>query len=435
MSRITLEEFVEENELNELLPENKIEIEDSDTADLVAEQATEGVEEALEQLQDYGIAIEQFADIVIAHEAICAKQTISTEDFVAYKTKLSVAIENMGGTSQRYFPALENATDYRIALEESEERIKSLGEKFVTGMSKIMAGLRDNLYYLVQFCDFQSKRVADVKQQLQNSSGDKVTLTFPRIMYFCYDDGKEVTSAKEYLAKLKESVKVLNVLTSETSEFTRKDLFSGLRNFVFMFGKDNFIRNYNSYTQLLNNVRSSTKFTSSREYKVSPYLLGEYKISLMTPNVDIQKVDYGDYRKLKSLKEQTQNMGMVVSHNIMSRSGTIELKDIDKKIAEDILKEIETLIDGYQTFYKLFTKLSHYGAIKTVGGLLTGAISRNLGTLSWTTLMIIFIINYRLTYQMSGTILTTSGTVLNIAKGTTKTALTVVERYINNTKK
>lgn len=435
MGRITLEEFVEENELESEFPEERIEITDDETADLVAEQAEQGVEAAIETLTDYGIAIEHFANIVIAHEEITSKATISQEDFVAYKSKLSFAIESMGGVPATYFPALESASDYRVAVEASEERVKSLAESFTGAMSKVFASLRDNLYYLVQFCDYQGKRLATVRSQLETSTGEKVTLTFPRLMYFCYDEGKPVTSGKEYLSKLQDSVKTLNVLTKEVSAFTRKDLFSRLRNTVFMFGKDTFIKNYNAMTELLNAVSKSTNFSTSGINKVSSYLLGDYQIMLSIPKVAVDKVDYGNYSKLTTLKEQTRQMGMSVNHFVGNRSGTVELKDLDKATAVAILKEIESLIDGYQQFYRLSIKLSHLGAIGVMKDFFSSITSGDIRSNVINTVFMIFVINYRLTFQMSSMILSTAGPVLNIAKGTTKTALKVVERYISNTKK
>lgn len=438
MSRFGLEEFMETEEATILKDVEPIQIEDDDTADLVAETASSNIEAAMEELQDYAVATEHLESILFAVADAKTKTTISKEEFSEFKSKISTAMESMGGDPKKFFPALESATDYRIAIEDTEKQAEGIVARFMTALSKVFANLRDNLYYLVQFFDWQASRLSKVREAVQAAPDGKFTVTLPRTMYMCYGDKQSVTSGKEYLAKLKESTEVINVLLKEVGAFTKADIFSSFRNVIFMFGKKNFIKNYNNFAKLLQNVAKSAKFKKVGEIgtsdkMVSEYFLGEFQIGLTIPEGGLKD---SEDEKLDTLKEDLRQVTMAVGHRVGLKSGYVKLEDVDKSTLLQALDEIETLVKGYKTFYSLTMKMSHYGA-----GALMVQLGKTLsvsapisGKLAFAGLMIL-VHNYRLTYQATVLILQTTGTVFNIAKGTTKNALRLAERFVSTSAK
>lgn len=438
MSRFGLEEFMETEEATILKDVEPIQIEDDDTADLVAETASSNIEAAMEELQDYAVATEHLESILFAVAHAKTKTTISKEEFSEFKSKISTAMESMGGDPKKFFPALESATDYRIAIEDAEKQAEGIAARFMSVLSKVFANLRDNLYYLVQFFDWQASRLSKVRAAVQAAPDGKFTVTLPRTLYMCYGDKQSVTSGKEYLAKLKESTEVINVLLKEVGAFTKADIFSSFRNVIFMFGKKNFIKNYNNFAKLLQNVAKSAKFkkvgeigTSDR--MVSEYFLGEFQIGLNVPEGGFKD---SDDEKLDTLKKDLRTVTLWVGHRVGLKSGYVKLEDVDKTTLLQVLDEIETLVKGYKTFYSLTMKVSHYGA----GALMlqagkTLSVSVPLAGKLMFTGLLVFVNNYRLIYQASGVILQTTGTVFNIAKGTTKNALRLAERFVSTSAK
>lgn len=432
MSRITLEEFVEENEVLEA--SQPITIDDESSADLIAEQAEAGIQHALESLEDYSIAMEKFDGILTAISTIKSKNTISTENFAAFKSDISVAVEAMGGTPSIWFPALESVSDYKIAIESAEDQAQNIAQRFSRVIGKIFASLKDNMIYMVQFCDFQQQRLDEVRKLVEATGNDKHTLELPRTMYLRYGDGKDVTTAKEYLEKLKESAKVINIMTKEVGQFTKSDCFSTLRNFYMMFGSDTFIRNYTQYADALGAISKGVptkEISSGNGVKIirSDYLLGEYRITLSIPKNGVK--DAEDLTN-DNMKYALNRMGMRITHNFDNITGKVVLKDMDKKTMLAVIDEIQSIIKGYKIFYTFTAKLSHLGSISVLGGMFNLITDLTpLGTAKKVIIigLMVFTANYRLILKGSGMILDTAATTLNIAKGTTKNALSMAYKF------
>ena len=211
MSRITLEEFVEENELKEIndLPEEEL----AEQEQVAQSETLEAGSETEELIANQERSIDTVEALEALREAMESKGQLSETDLKLMRIATEMAVAGTGFTITSVVPSLES-NDPKLALEGFSDRIKSIVVKIGENISRIFQAIKN--FFATIVLSFRSmagrtkKLLAKAKaiQASGKTKADDITIKYRDI--FIVGDGNRIKDLSQFTSEYKTTMSAID---------------------------------------------------------------------------------------------------------------------------------------------------------------------------------------------------------------------------------